>query len=273
MGLGSQRAAIENSNLEKTYKVAREKAPNAFIIANVGGVQLVHGYGVKEVKRIVEMIDADAVAVHLNALQEAVQPEGQTNFKGVLAKIGEIAGAIDTPVIVKETGAGISAEDAKALEKAGVKAIDVGGVGGTSFAAVEHYRAVKKKDSQSSLGEAFWDWGIPTAVSLIETVQSVKVPVIASGGVRSGTDIAKALALNASLASVTQPILEAAVKGPKETQQKLTCLIEELHNALFLVGAEKISDLTKIPVVITGKTGEWLQARGFNLQKYAKRGQ
>ena len=108
MGLGSQRAAIENKSLEKTYRVAREKAPNAFLIANVGGVQLVHGYGVKEVKKIVEMIDADAVAVHLNALQEAVQPEGQTNFQGVLAKIGEITGALDVPVIVKETGAGIS---------------------------------------------------------------------------------------------------------------------------------------------------------------------
>ena len=133
MGLGSQRAAIENKNLEKTYCVAREKAPHAFLIANVGGVQLVHGYGVKEVKRIVEMIDADAVAVHLNALQEAVQPEGQTNFKGILAKISEIAAAIDKPVIVKETGAGIAAEDAKKLEAAGVKAIDIGGAGGTSF--------------------------------------------------------------------------------------------------------------------------------------------
>jgi isopentenyl-diphosphate Delta-isomerase len=271
MGLGSQRAAIENASLEKTYKVAREKAPNAFLIANVGGVQLVHGYGVKEVKRIVEMIDADAVAIHLNALQEAVQPEGQTNFKGVLAKIAEIAGAIDTPVIVKETGAGISSEDAKALELAGVKAIDIGGVGGTSFAAVEHYRATKK-NTQNSLGEAFWDWGIPTAVSLIETSQSVKLPIIASGGVRSGTDIAKALALNASLASITQPILEVAVKGPSETQIKLSNIIEELRNTLFLVGAEKISNLTKTPVVITGKTGEWLSARGFNMQKYAKRG-
>ena len=200
MGVGSQRAAIENAKVEKTYTVAREKAPHAFIIANVGGVQLVHGYGVKEVKRIVEMIDADAVAVHLNALQEAVQPEGQTNFKGVLAKIAEIAGAIDTPVIVKETGAGISAEDAKALEKAGVKAIDIGGVGGTSFAAVEYYRANQKRDEpQQVLGEALWDWGIPTAVSLIETAQTVKVPVIASGGVRSGTDIAKALALKRQL--------------------------------------------------------------------------
>jgi isopentenyl-diphosphate delta-isomerase len=271
MGLGSQRAAIENANLEKTYKVAREKAPNAFLIANVGGVQLVHGYGVKEVKRMVEMIDADAVAIHLNALQEAVQPEGQTNFKGILDKIAEIAGAIDTPVIVKETGAGISAEDAKALAMAGIKAIDIGGVGGTSFAAVEHYRAIKK-NGQNSLGEAFWDWGIPTAVSLIETAQSVKVPIVASGGVRYGTDIAKALALNASLASITQPILEVAVKGTAETENKLTYLIEELRNALFLVGAQKISDLTKTPVVITGKTGEWLLARGFNLQKYAKRG-
>ena len=273
MGLGSQRAAIENKSLEKTYRVARDKAPNAFLIANVGGVQLVHGYGAKEVKKIVEMIDADAVAVHLNALQEAVQPEGQTNFHGVLAKIGEIARAIEVPVIVKETGAGISSEDAKALEKAGVKAIDVGGVGGTSFAAVEYYRSDKKKDVvQNYLGEAFWDWGIPTAVSLVEDAQTVKLPLIASGGIRSGTDIAKALALGASLAAVSQPILEAAVKGAKETQEKLTCLIEELRNVMFLVGAEKINDLAKSPVVITGKTAQWLQARGFNLEKYAKRG-
>jgi isopentenyl-diphosphate delta-isomerase len=270
MGLGSQRAAIENKSLEKTYRVAREKAPNAFLIANVGGVQLVHGYGVKEVKKIVEMIDADAVAIHLNALQEAVQPEGQTNFQGVLTKIGEIAAALEVPVIVKETGAGISAEDAKALEKAGVKAIDVGGVGGTSFAAVEYYRSTKQKDVY--LGEAFWDWGIPTAVSLVENAQTVKLPLIASGGIRSGTDIAKAFALGASLAGVSQPILETAVKGAKETEEKLSCLIEELCNVMFLVSAEKLTDLTKSPVVITGKTAQWLQARGFNIGKYAKRG-
>ena len=270
MGLGSQRAAIENEKLEITYNIARKKAPNAFLIANVGGVQLVHGYGLKEVKKIVEMIDADAVAIHLNALQEAVQPEGQTNFQGVLAKIAEIAGAIDTPVIVKETGAGISAEDAEALENAGVKAIDIGGLGGTSFAAVEYYRSTAHEDVY--LGEAFWDWGIPTAVSLIENAQSVKLPLIASGGVRSGTDIAKALGLGASLASISQPILETAAKGKMETIIKLNCLIEELRNVLFLVSAEKIIDLAKTPLVITGKTSQWLQARGFNLKKYAKRG-
>ena len=145
MGVGSQRAAIEDEKLEKTYSVARKKAPTAFLIANIGGVQLVHGYGLKEVKKAVEMIDADALAIHLNAVQEALQPEGQTNFKGVLAKISEIAGELDKPVIVKETGCGISAEDAKALEAAGVKAIDVGGVGGTSFAAVEYYRSSKRE--------------------------------------------------------------------------------------------------------------------------------
>jgi isopentenyl-diphosphate Delta-isomerase len=272
MGLGSQRAAIEDQKLVETYKIAREKAPKAFLMANIGGVQLVHGYGIKEVKQIVEMIDADAVAVHLNALQEAVQPEGQTNFKGILTRITEIVSALDIPVIVKETGAGISAEDAKSLENAGVKAIDIGGVGGTSFAAVEHYRSTEKNTSKCNVGEAFWDWGIPTAISLIETEQTVKVPIIASGGIRSGTDIAKALALNASLTSITQPILQEAIKGTEETEQKLSCLIDELSNTMFLIGVKKIHDLTHSPVVITGRTGEWLQARGFNLQKYAKRG-
>ena len=267
MGVGSQRAAIENRKLEKTYAVARKKAPSAFLIANIGGVQLVHGYGLKEVKKAIEMIDADAVAIHLNAMQEAVQPEGQTNFKGVLTKISEIAGELDKPLIVKETGCGISAEDAKALEVAGVKAIDIGGVGGTSFAAVEYYRST----SPNNMGEAFWDWGIPTAVSLIETTQTVKIPVIASGGVRSGLDIAKSLALNANLASVSQPVLEAAVKGAKKTQELLSCLIDELRNVMFLVGAENLESLAKVPVVVTGKTAEWLNIRGFDTVKYAQR--
>jgi isopentenyl-diphosphate delta-isomerase len=273
MGVGSQRAAIEDSKLEKTFAIARKKAPTAFLIANIGGVQLVHGYGVKKVKKAVEMIGADAVAVHLNALQEAVQPEGQTNFKGVLAKIGEVAGELDKPVIVKETGSGIAAEDAKKLETAGVKAIDIGGTGGTSFAAVEYYRTTGQENSvQHFLGDVFWDWGIPTVVSLAETTQTVKIPVIASGGVRTGMDVAKALALNACLASVSQPALQAAVKGAKDTENMLSLLIEELRDVMFLVGAEKVKDLAKTPIVVTGKTAEWLRARGFNVEDYAKRG-
>jgi isopentenyl-diphosphate delta-isomerase len=122
------------------------------------------------------------------------------------------------------------------------------------------------------MGEVFWDWGIPTAVSLIETTLTVKIPVIASGGVRSGLDIAKSLALNASLASISQPMLEVAVKGTKETETLLSRLIDELRNAMFLVGAENLESLAKVPLVISGKTAEWLNIRGFNMKKYVQRG-
>ncbi|MEM2098714.1 MAG: type 2 isopentenyl-diphosphate Delta-isomerase [Candidatus Bathyarchaeia archaeon] len=273
MGVGSQRAAIENARLEQTFAIARKKAPTAFLIANIGGVQLVHGYGAREVEKAIEIIDADAVAIHLNPLQEAVQPEGQTNFKGVLGKIYEIASVVDVPVIVKETGSGIAAEEAQALEAAGVSGIDVSGAGGTSFAAVEYYRAKGKADNaQRLLGEAFWDWGIPTVASLVETAQTVRVPVIASGGVRCGVDVAKALALGASLASISSPVLQAAVKGSKDTNVLLSVLIEELRNAMFLVGANTVEQLAKVPVVVAGKTAEWLKVRGFNIEKYARRG-
>jgi isopentenyl-diphosphate delta-isomerase len=235
-------------------------------------VQLVHGYGVKEVKKTVEMIDADAVAIHLNALQEAVQPEGQTDFEGILAKIGEITDKLDKPVIVKETGSGIAAAEAKKLEAAGVKAIDVGGVGGTSFAAVEYYRAQTKEKGARVLGEVFWDWGIPTAASIAEITQTSKMSVIGSGGIRDGTDVAKALALGASLTSVTQPVLQAAVESADATESVLSLLIEELKNVMFLVGAENVQKLAAVPLVITGKTSKWLKTRGFDVKGYARRG-
>jgi len=269
MGVGSQRAAIEDKQLAKTFSIARKKAPTAFLIANIGGVQLVHGYGVREVKKAIKMIEADALAIHLNALQEAVQPEGQTNFEGVLEKVAEIARSVDKPVIVKETGAGIAAEEALKLEAAGVRGIDVGGCGGTSFAAVEYFRS--EKEEQRSLACAFWDWGIPTAASLVEVTQKVKIPVVASGGLRTGIHAAKALALNAGLCSISQPVLEAAAKGANETRRILSCLTEELRNVMFLVGAGTIKDLTKTPVVMTGKTAEWLIARGFDIGSYARR--
>jgi len=272
MGVGSQRAAIENSKLEKTFAVARKKAPNAFLIGNIGGPQLAKGYSAKEVKKAVEMIDADALAIHLNPLQEAVQPEGETNSKYVLEKICEVVQALDVPVIVKETGAGISAEDARMLETAGVDGIDVAGVGGTSWAAVEYYRAKERKDEfHQRLGETFWDWGIPTAISLVEVVQSTHLPVIASGGIRNGEDIAKAIALGASLAGTASPILQAATNGPKQVKKVLTYMIEELKTAMFLVGAKSINELKNVPAVLTGKTAEWLTMRGFHPEKYARR--
>jgi isopentenyl-diphosphate delta-isomerase len=272
MGVGSQRAAIEDKRLEKTFAVARKKAPTAFLIANIGGVQLVNGYSLKEVKKAIAMIEADALAIHLNALQEMAQPEGQTNFRGVLERICEVAEELDKPVIAKETGAGIAAEEAKKLEGAGVKGIDVSGAGGTSFAAVEYYRAKgSEAGSQRRLGATFWDWGIPTAASIVEVTQTVKIPVIASGGIRNGVDAAKALALGASLASLSQPILQSAVKGVKETCNTLSLLMDELRNVMFLVGADSVESLRRRPVVITGKMSEWLCMRGFRIENYAKR--
>jgi isopentenyl-diphosphate delta-isomerase len=273
MGVGSQRAAIEDKRLEKSFRIVRKKAPKAFLIANMGGVQLVNGFGLKEARRAVEMMEADAIAIHLNALQETTQPEGQTNFKGILSEIQEIAKEIGRPVIAKETGAGIAAEEARKLQAAGVKGIDVSGAGGTSFAAVEYYRSKGNSNSiYRQLGDMFWDWGIPTATSLIEVSQTVEIPVIASGGLRTGMEMTKALALGAALTSLSQPVLKASTKGAKETKKLLRLMMEELKNVMFLVGANSVQKLHKTPLVITGRTAEWLRARGFGIEGYTCRG-
>jgi isopentenyl-diphosphate delta-isomerase len=273
MGVGSQRAALEDRRLQESFAVARKRAPTAFLIANIGGVQLVNGYGLKEVEKAMKMIEADALAIHLNALQETAQPEGQTNFAGILEKVGQIALELDKPIIVKETGAGVAAEEAKKLEAAGAKGIDVSGAGGTSWAAVEYYRARELQDAfRRRRGDLFWDWGIPTAVSIVEVSQTVSIPVIASGGVRNGVDVAKALALGSSLTSLSQPVLRAAVRGVQETRDMLSLLMDELRNVMFLVGAKSIEALCKAPVVMVGKTSEWLRTRGFDVESYARRG-
>jgi isopentenyl-diphosphate delta-isomerase len=273
MGVGSQRVAIENPALGKTFAVAREKAPNAFLIANLGGPQLIRGYGLEEALRAVEMIEADALAIHLNPLQEAVQPEGETDYEGILAKIGEVASKIGVPVIVKETGSGISSEEAKGLRAAGVAGINVAGTGGTSWAAVEYYRAKRRGDRLAqNLGEVLWDWGITTAVSLVEVAQSVSLPVIASGGIRSGKDVANAIALGASLGGIASPILAAALKGPAEVKKVLNIMVTQLRNVMFLVGADSVETLKSSPLVVMGKTAEWLRLRGFEPEIYARRG-
>jgi len=272
MGVGSQRIAIDNPKVEHSFSVVREKAPTAFILANVGGPQLVGKYGVKEAEKAVEMVKANVLAVHLNALQEAVQPEGDTNYSNLLQKICKLAQELDVPVIVKETGAGISAEDAALLEAAGVAGIDVAGAGGTSWAAVEYYRAKARRNGSSQrLGETFWDWGIPTAVSLVETVKSANLPVIASGGIRNGVDATKALALGASLASAAYPFLGPATTGSEDVKKALRYLVGEVRNVMFLVGANSVQKLQDVPVVLTGKTAEWLKVRGFQPEAYARR--
>ncbi len=269
IGVGSQRAAIEDPGLEDSFRVVRDKAPGAFIYGNVGAAQL-NEFGIEGIERAVEMIEADAMAVHLNFLQEAIQPEGNVDAIGCLSAIKKLCAELSVPVIVKETGAGISHSQAVAIAGAGVAAIDVGGLGGTSWAGVETYRAQKRGDVLADhLGRRFWNWGIPTAVSIVES--SISVPVIATGGVRSGTDVAKSLALGASLCGIALPLVAPALKGQKDVIEKLNLIVEELKVAMFLSGCRTLRELGDAPVVITGNTKEFLEQRGFETIKFARK--
>lgn len=270
IGVGSQRAAIDDPAQEESFKIVREKAPNAFVYGNVGAAQI-REYGIDGVEKLVEMIDADALAIHLNFLQEAIQPEGDRDATGCLDMIREICSVLGTPVIIKETGAGISREDAILLQKAGVSAIDVGGAGGTSWAGVEVYRARESGDSASeNLGELFWDFGIPTVASIIES--RVSLPIIATGGVRTGLDIAKSIALGANAASAALPFVGPALEGKKSVVSVLSSMLDEFRVAMFLCGCANIHDLRNAPLVVTGWTLEYLRQRGFNLKDYAVSG-
>jgi isopentenyl-diphosphate delta-isomerase len=271
IGVGSQRAAIDDPIQEESFRVVRDKAPNAFVYGNIGAAQI-REYGVERIEKLVEMIDADALAIHLNFLQEAIQPEGDKDATGCLDMIREICSVLSTPVIVKETGAGISREDALLLQKAGVSAIDVGGAGGTSWAGVEVYRARESGDSVSEhLGELFWDFGIPTVASIIES--RVSLPIIATGGVRTGLDIAKSIALGASAASAALPFVGSALEGKEAVMNTLSRMLNELKTAMFLCGCANIRDLRNAPVAVTGWTLEYLGQRGFNIKDYAMSGE
>lgn len=251
MGLGSQRAAIEDSKLETSFKV-RNVAPDILLFANVGAVQLNYGYGLAHLQRAVDMAEADALMLHLNAVQEAVQPEGDTNFSGLLKKIEIMCKQLPVPVVVKEVGWGISGELAKQLARAGVQAIDVAGAGGTSWSQVEMHRA--KTESQARLAAAFVDWGIPTAESIMQVREAVKtMRIFASGGLRSGVDIAKSIALGAELGGMASPFLKAAVKSTKAVVETINQLSREIQVAMFAAGAGNIAALQSVPLVYRGQ--------------------
>ncbi len=269
MGVGSQRAALESPELAYTYRIARERGPNVFLMANLGLAQVLKDDWETKVRWAVEMIDADALCVHVNALQEAVQKEGETDFEGALERLKELTSAASVPVIIKETGAGIASEEAQLLEVTRIAGIDVGGAGGTSWSAVESHRQLGSSQT-GSLAHTFWDWGIPTAASTIEVAKTTRLVVISSGGIRSGIDIAKTLGLGANAAGVALPFLKAAVKG--HLTEVLQGMIDELRTALFLSGASGVEDLKQFPIVITGRTAEWLRVRGFKPEEYARRG-
>ncbi len=249
MGVGSQRAALEHPQLAPTFQV-REVAPDILLLANLGAVQLNYGYTADHCRRAVEMIEADALILHLNPLQEALQPEGDTNFAGLLRKIEAVCRALEVPVVVKEVGWGISARAARLLAEAGVAAIDVAGAGGTSWSQVEMHRAASPR--QRRLAAAFAGWGIPTAASLRMVRAAVpEMPVFASGGLRTGIDLAKAIALGATLGGLAGALLPAAAASAQAATETLQDLIHELRVTMFAAGAADLHALRHTPLVQT----------------------
>jgi isopentenyl-diphosphate delta-isomerase len=260
MGVGSQRAALENPQLEDTFSIVRDEAPDAFLVANLGAVQL-RDHGIEWAERAVSMIEADALAIHLNFLQEAIQPEGDHNAVGCFAAIDALCREFKTPVIVKETGCGISAATARQCWAAGVSAIDIGGWGGTSWAAVESVRADESRNAKdhalTSLGQDFTCWGIPTVVSLAE-VLATGSPVIASGGIRSGHDMGKAFAIGADLCGMALPLLRPAMESDEALGNAINMIHQQLMVTMFLTGTARVADLRKAPIYLTGMTRQMI---------------
>lgn len=271
MGVGSQRIAIENPSTEYTFKIVREKAPSALIFGNLGCPQI-SKWGIEKIRRAVDMIDADGLVIHMNALQEVIQIDGDVQFRNVIKKVSEITKELDVPILMKETGAGVAFEEAVKMEEAGVKGVDVAGVGGTSWAAVEYHTAKKlgRKDREA-LGTALWNWGIPTAVSIVECSRSTKLKVVASGGIRTGLDMAKAIALGAEAVGVAQPLLRKAVEGFEPLKTWIEELLREFRVTMFLLGAKNLEELKKVPLILTGETSKWLTLRGFDPKFYSLR--
>jgi isopentenyl-diphosphate delta-isomerase len=249
MGLGSQRAALEDKSLAYTFQM-RDVAPDILLFANMGAVQLNYGYDADDMRQVVDMIQADALILHFNVLQEAVQPEGDINFAGVLKKVEEVCRAIEVPVIAKEVGWGFSETDVRNLKNAGVAAIDVAGSGGTSWSEVEYHRAPTAFHAQ--VARAFADWGIPTA-DAIQYARSAAPDlfVFASGGLRDGIDIAKSIALGANLGGLAGPFLKAANESTEAVDDLIRILTAQLRIAMLCSGAKNIEQLSKTPLIHT----------------------
>jgi isopentenyl-diphosphate Delta-isomerase len=261
MGVGSERAAILKGNYPESYScVAKFAVPLKF--ANIGAPQIIaqspgdRVIGLPEARAAMDLIGADALAIHLNFLQELVQPEGDRRARGCLDQIQTLAREV--PVLAKETGAGLSRFVGDRLKAAGVRAFDVSGTGGTSFAAVEYYRAVSQKaEREARVGKTFWNWGIPSPVSVRELVP-LDMPIVASGGIRSGLDIARGIALGATAAGIAGGVLRAAATGYKQTRAELEQIIYELKVAMFLTGSRNVEELHRARYTIIGETREWL---------------
>jgi isopentenyl-diphosphate delta-isomerase len=242
VGVGSQRKALEDSSKIESFRV-RPFAPKVPILANLGAVQLNYGYGIEDCRQAVRMIDADALVLHVNPLQEAIQPEGQTNFSGLLDKIGHLASELEVPVIVKEVGAGISRDVARQLIDRGVSIIDTAGLGGTNWARIEAARA-----QNDALGELFAGWGIPTPVAIERLRGFAELTLIGSGGVRNGVDMAKAIACGADVVGLAYPFLVAADESKEQVVATVHRIVDELKICMFCLGVRTIPELQRAKI-------------------------
>ena len=252
IAVGSMRQAIGNKNFHGSFKIVRKENPAGLIFANLGAVEvsrLSQEGKISEIKKLVRLIEADALIIHLNPLQELLQPEGTADFRGVLAGIEQCAKSLGVPIIAKEVGAGISKDAARRLIEVGVRVIDVAGAGGTSWAGVEILR--QKKKDRAKL-DPFWDWGIPTVDSLLQVRDLKEIMtfgMIASGGITNGVDIAKAIALGADLVGIAKPLITSFMNGgEKQLHGKMDDLVVQLKYAMFLTGSANIPALAKQPL-------------------------
>jgi len=268
LGVGSQRAAIVNPDVISSYAITREHAPNTFLIANIGAPQLIaqprHApFTIEQVEHAIAMIGANALAVHMNSLQEATQPEGDRRALGEAAALKTLTSLVDLAVIAKETGAGVCREQALLLRSCGVAAIDVGGAGGSSMPAMEAERSKARGDEKTrNIGLLFRDWGIATPVSIVEA-SVAHLPLISTGGVRNGLDMARALSLGATLAGMGFPFLKAASESYDAVCELLETIVAQLKVAMQLSGAATIAQIRQTDIVVTGGTRNWLTMRGF----------
>jgi isopentenyl-diphosphate delta-isomerase len=247
MGVGSQRAALEDVELAETFRI-RPAAPDILLFANLGAVQLNYGYGIEECRRAVEMIEADALILHFNALQEAVQPEGDTNFYRLIDRVGEVCAKLPVPVIAKEVGWGFSPPDIRLLVEAGVSAIDVAGSGGTSWSEVEYHRA--KTPFHAEVARSFADWGIPTAQAICYARDTAPgMTIFASGGIRDGIEAAKCIALGASLVGIAGSFLKVADQSLEAVYELIESLLAQLRISMFCSGAANIDRLKQVQLI------------------------
>lgn len=261
LGVGSQRPALEDESLRDSYELVSEHSI-PLVLGNIGAPQLIiqdqeEPFGVDEAEELLDMIQGDYLAVHFNYLQEAVQPEGDMKSRGVAKALKEISEEI--PTIAKETGAGISPNTAMTLRDAGVEAIDVGGMGGTSFSAVEHYRIGEENKKMKEIAKDLWNWGIPTPASVVKCSGSISLPLIATGGIRNGVQIAKALALGADAVGIAGGILPKVKRSEKSALEYIEKLKKELKITMFLLGCQEFGDLPDVDRVITGELKEWIE--------------